>query len=79
MFLSSQTIEIDLNFRVQVWQKLQAFRVRADKNTKSAFRLNRFLFVDMLLFRIWQNNRLFSSLCSIWQLLFKMWLCCFLP
>ena len=35
MFLSSQTLEINLNFRVQVWQKLQVFRVRADKNTKS--------------------------------------------
>ena len=26
--------------QVQVWQKYQVFRVQADKNTKSAFRLN---------------------------------------
>ena len=37
-------------FPVQVRQKYQAFRVQADKNTKSAFRLHRFLFVDMLFF-----------------------------
>ena len=35
-------------FRVQVRQKNQVFRVQADINIKSAFRLNRFLFVDML-------------------------------
>ena len=35
-------------FRVQVRQKYQVFRVQADINTKSAFRLSRFLFVDML-------------------------------
>ena len=35
-------------FRVRVWQKYQVFRVQADINTKSAFRLNCFLFVDML-------------------------------
>ena len=32
--------------------------------TKSAFQLNRFLFVDMLFFRVRQNNQLFSSLSS---------------
>ena len=35
-------------FRVQVRQNYHVFRVQADINTKSAFRLNRFLFVDML-------------------------------
>ena len=35
-------------FRVQVRQKYQVFRVQADINTRSAFRLNRFLFIDML-------------------------------
>ena len=35
-------------FRVQVRQKNQVFRVQADINTKSAFRLNRSLFVGML-------------------------------
>ena len=35
-------------FRVQVRQKYQVFRVQADINIESAFRLNRFLFVDML-------------------------------
>ena len=35
-------------FRVQVRQKYQVIRVQDDMNTKSAFRLNRFLFVDML-------------------------------
>ena len=35
-------------FRVQVRQKYQVIRVQADINAKSAFRLNRFLFVDML-------------------------------
>ena len=37
-----------LFFRVEVRQKYQVFRVQADINTKSAFRLNRFLFVGML-------------------------------
>ena len=54
-------------FWVQVRQKYQVFPVQADKNTKFAFRLNRFLFVDMLFFRVWRNNRLFLSLISIWQ------------
>ena len=35
-------------FLVQVRQKYQVFRVQADINTKFAFRLNLFLFVDML-------------------------------
>ena len=35
-------------FRVQVRQKNLVFQVQADINTKSAFRLNRSLFVDML-------------------------------
>ena len=50
MFLPSQTYEINLFFQVQVRQKDQVFRVRADKTTKSAFRVNRFLFVDMPFF-----------------------------
>ena len=37
-------------FRVQVRQKYQVFRVWADKTAKSAFRVNRFLFVDMAFF-----------------------------
>ena len=65
-------------FRVQVRQKFQVFQVQADKNTKSAFRLNRFLFVDMLFFRVRQNNRHFSSLGSSLQPWFKVWLGCFL-
>ena len=72
MFSPSQTLDINLIFRVQVQQKYQVFRVQADKNPKSAFRLSRFLFVDMLFFRVRQNNRLFSSLSSIWQPLFKV-------
>ena len=36
-------------FRVQVRQKNQIFRVKADVITKFAFRLNCFLFVDMSL------------------------------
>ena len=64
-------------FPVQVRQKYQVFRVQADKNTKSAFRLYRFLFVDMLLFRVWQNNQLFSSLNSNLQPWFKLWLVVF--
>ena len=35
-------------FLVQVRQNYQVFPVQADINAKSAFRLNRFLFVDML-------------------------------
>ena len=35
-------------FRVQVRPKYQVFRVQADITAKFAFRLNRFLFVDML-------------------------------
>ena len=35
-------------FRVQVRQKYQVIRGKADINTRSAFRLNRFLFGDML-------------------------------
>ena len=35
-------------FRLQVRQKYQVIRVQADINTRSAYRLNRFLFVDML-------------------------------
>ena len=72
MFSPSQTLDINLIFRVQVRQKYQVFRVQADKNPKSAFRLSHFLFVDMLFFRVRQNNRLFSSLSSIWQPLFKV-------
>ena len=64
--------------RVQVRQKFQVFQVQADKTTRSAFRLNRFLFVDMLFFRVRQNNRLFSSLSSSLQTWFKVWLGCFL-
>ena len=33
----------------------------------------------MLFFRVRHNNRLFSSLSSTWQPLFKVWLCCLLP
>ena len=33
----------------------------------------------MLFFRVRHNSRLFSSLSLIWQPLFKVWLCCFLP
>ena len=35
-------------FLVQVRQNYQVFPVQADINAKSAFRLNRFLFLDML-------------------------------
>ena len=66
-------------FRVQVWQKYQVFRVQADKNTRSAFWLNRFRFVNMLFFQVRQNNRLLSSLSANLQPGFKVWLCCFLP
>ena len=37
-------------FEFKFGKKYQVFGVQADKNTKSAFRLNRFLFVDMLFF-----------------------------
>ena len=40
-------------------RKYQVVQVQANKNAKFAFRLNRFLFVDMLFFRVRQNNRLF--------------------
>ena len=42
--------------RVQVRKKCQGFRVQDDKNTTSAFRLNRFCFVDLLFFQVRQKN-----------------------
>ena len=51
-------------FGVQVRQRYQVFRVKANKNTKSVFPLNHF-FVDMLFFRVRQNDRLSSSLKAI--------------
>ena len=47
-------------FRVQVRQKYQVSRVQVDINTKSAFRLNRFLFVDMLFGNV-RNECMLSS------------------
>ena len=49
-------------FDFKFGKNIKFFKVKADKNTKSAFRLNRFFFVDMLFFRVLQNNRFFSSL-----------------
>ena len=79
MFLPSQTWEINSNFSSSSSAKISSFWVQADKNTRSAFWLNRFLFVDMQVFRVRQNNRLLSSLSSNLQPWFKVWLCCFLP
>ena len=39
-------------FQFTFGKNIKFFFVQADKNTKSAFRLNRFLFVDMLFWRV---------------------------
>ena len=72
MFLPSQIEKSIQFFRVQVRQKYQVFRVQSDKNAKSSFRSNRFLFVDMLFFQIRQKKQFFSSLSSNSQPWFKV-------
>ena len=58
-------------FRVQDRQKNQVFRVQADINTKSAFRLNRFLFVDMLFGNVRNESCRVLIFCANSSLIFK--------
>ena len=64
-------------FEFKFGKNISLFQFRRTKNAKSAFRLNCFLFVDILFFRVRPNNRLFSSLSSNWQPWFKVCLSCF--
>ena len=42
-------------FEFKFGKNINFFLVQADENTKSAFRLNRFLFVDMLFLQVRQS------------------------
>ena len=81
MFLlfTQSNMRNQFNFSSSSSAKTSSFSWQADKNTKSAFWLNRFLSLDVLFFRVRQNNQLFLSWSSNLQPWFKVWFCCFLP
>ena len=63
-------------FQFKFGKNIKFFESRLTK-ILSASRPNCFLFVDSLFFRVWLNNRFFSSLISNLQSWFKVWLVVF--
>ena len=78
-FFTRSNIKCQFNvFDFKFGKNISFVEFRLIKMLSLLFDLIAFFFVDMLFFRVRQNNRLFSSLSSNLQPWFKVWLCCFL-
>ena len=77
-FLSIQALQFNLIFSSSSSAKISNYLVKLTKILSFLYDLITFFFVDILFFRVMQNNQLCLSVSSNLQPGFKLWLCCFL-